>query len=137
MLHQVAAASKAEGRSLRSASIKPGLQERARVALGEQFDEREFGFESFREFLRGAEAAGAVTILPAPIGPDVDILANPDWVSPTAQPDGAPARPTGMALIESLVGEAIEASARGVAEFDRAIDGLAVAIVSEAGHSLG
>jgi Uncharacterised protein family (UPF0158) len=59
----------AEGRTTRSAGVKPALQ-----FSDVGFDERRLGFRSFRAFLEEAERAGYVRLRRASEGPDVDVL---------------------------------------------------------------
>lgn len=59
----------AEGRTTRSAGVKPALQF---SDIG--FDETRLGFRSFRAFLEAAERAGYVRLRRAAEGPDVDVL---------------------------------------------------------------
>jgi len=68
-LAQVVADLRREGRSTHSAGVKPRLAQR----LGGVFDEKAFGFTTFREFLAAAQRAGIIDIWPAPSGPDVMI----------------------------------------------------------------
>lgn len=62
----------AGGRSTYAASVKPQLI--ARTNGG--FDETQLGpgFGSFRDFLRAAADRGVVSVVPAPVGPDVEVL---------------------------------------------------------------
>jgi hypothetical protein len=71
-----------DGRSTRSAGIKPRLAKR----LGIPFDEKRYGFATFREFLRAAQAARVIDLCPAPSGPDLDV------VLPGQQPRDVPHR---------------------------------------------
>jgi hypothetical protein len=59
----------ARGRSTRSAGIKSVLAEK----FDGTFDQRAYGFDTFRRFLEEAERRGVISIANAPIGPDVDL----------------------------------------------------------------
>lgn len=56
-----------EGKSTRSAGIKPILREKT------GFDEAALGYLTFRGFLEGAQASGFVRLKPALRGPDVEV----------------------------------------------------------------
>jgi hypothetical protein len=62
----------AAGRRTYAAAVKPQMMSRTNGG----FNEHKIGpgFASFREFLAAAADAGVVTVTPAPIGPDVEIL---------------------------------------------------------------
>jgi hypothetical protein len=60
------------GRRTYSASVKPALVRRTNGGFNERLLDP--GFNSFREFLDAAAAQGVVTVRPAPIGPDVEVL---------------------------------------------------------------
>ncbi|OPG06015.1 UPF0158 family protein [Microbispora sp. GKU 823] len=62
-----------EGRSTRSAGIKPRLTQQLE-RWGVKFDENLYGFASFRAFLNAAHEAGRVELRDAASGPDVDVL---------------------------------------------------------------
>jgi hypothetical protein len=71
-----------DGRSTRSASVKPAL-----VALSAgAFDEKALGFSSFRAFLEHAAQLGSVRLVKAETGPDVDVVPNLDPES-VGEPD--------------------------------------------------
>jgi hypothetical protein len=66
---EVVADLRRSGRSTRSAGVKTRLNQRLSVP----FDEKAYGFPSFREFLTSAEQAGAIQLWPAATGPDVTL----------------------------------------------------------------
>jgi len=66
-----------DGRSIRSAAVKQALRR-----ADPDFDEGKFGYRSFREFLRAAEAAGHVRLEEAPTGPDVDVVVKASTAGP-------------------------------------------------------
>lgn len=68
-----------DGKSTRSASLKPTLRE-----LG--FNQEALGFKSFRQFLHDAESQGHVRLVRAPIGPDVDVLPREVVVPSASRP---------------------------------------------------
>lgn len=72
------------GRSTRSAGVKPALQ-----GLDASFDERRLGFRSFRSFLEAAEANGHVALRGVPGTPDVDVFP----AGPLASHDAGASRP--------------------------------------------
>lgn len=67
----------ASGRRTHSAGLKPAMQKRS----NEGFSEIRLGFPSFRAFLEWAQDAGVVQLVPAPRGPDIEVLP----IAPTAQ----------------------------------------------------
>lgn len=66
----VAAQLALQRRSIRSAAVKQAL-----LRSEPSFDEKVLGFDTFRDFLRGAETAGFIELANASTGPDVDVLA--------------------------------------------------------------
>jgi hypothetical protein len=60
----------ASGRRTHSAGLKPAMQQRS----NQGFSETRLGFPSFRAFLEWAQDAGAVRLVPAPTGPDIEVL---------------------------------------------------------------
>lgn len=58
------------GRSTVSAAVKPALI----ASSGYRFEETALGFASFRDFLRAAQDAQAVVVVPAASGTDVSVL---------------------------------------------------------------
>lgn len=60
----------ASGRRTHSAGLKPVMQRRS----NEGFSELRLGFPTFRAFLEWAQEAGAVRLVPAAAGPDVEVL---------------------------------------------------------------
>ncbi|BEL12151.1 hypothetical protein Q0Z83_103420 [Actinoplanes sichuanensis] len=57
------------GRSMRSAGIKPRL-----VTMLGGFNEADYGFDKFRDFLNAAQKAGRVELRGAVSGPDLDVV---------------------------------------------------------------
>jgi hypothetical protein len=57
-------------RSTRSAAVKPALL----AETGYRFNEADFKYDTFREYLRSAERAGVVVLRRASTGPDYDVL---------------------------------------------------------------
>ena len=80
------------GLSSRSAGVKSVLAGR----LGGQFDERMYGFSSFRRFLEEAQRRGLVAIVPAVNGPDVDVVLGAD-----SAPESARTTPAGGSRIRA------------------------------------
>jgi hypothetical protein len=70
-LADVVKALREQDRKTRSAGLKPIL--RALYLPEGGFDENRLGFVSFRAFLNAAADAGYVSIVPAAVGPDVDV----------------------------------------------------------------
>jgi len=72
LLADIVAEMHASGRRAYAAAVKPRLV--ARTNGG--FDERMLGpgFDSFRGFIDAAADAGVVTVSPAPVGPDIEVL---------------------------------------------------------------
>ncbi|MFI0448029.1 UPF0158 family protein [Actinomadura sp. 6N118] len=71
-----------DGRSTRSAGVKPRLTQR----LGTPLDERSYGFATFREFLNAAREAGVIALRSAESGPDVDVLPVDRYSEDEAKP---------------------------------------------------
>ena len=77
----------ASGRRTHSAGLKPAMQQRS----NQGFSEIRLGFPNFRAFLEWAQDAGAVRLVPAPTGPDMEVLpAHPaaDQAIPTSESRG-------------------------------------------------
>jgi hypothetical protein len=71
LLRVIVSRFQSEGRSTRSAGVKPALQ------FSEAgFDERRLGYRSFRSFLEAAVEDGYITFERAPRGPDVELRAT-------------------------------------------------------------
>jgi hypothetical protein len=77
------------GKSPVSAAVKPALA----ASTNYRFDESMLGFASFRSFLRAAQEAGAVVVVPAPTGTDVSVLppGEADYAA-TPRPRSVPVR---------------------------------------------
>lgn len=84
LLRSAVARLQAEGRSTRSAGVKPMLQF---SEMG--FDERRLGYRTFRAFIEAAAEDGYVTVERASRGPDVELRA---LLGGVATPSGAPER---------------------------------------------
>ncbi|SCF71479.1 UPF0158 family protein [Streptomyces sp. Ncost-T10-10d] len=87
-LTRVVQSLESSGRSTRSAGIKPRLGH----SLGAlSFDESQYGFVSFRQFLEAAQQAGHIVLTQASSGPDLNVgLPGRPVIEPTvpsAQPD--------------------------------------------------
>lgn len=71
----------ASGRRTHSAGLKPVMQRRS----NEGFSELRLGFTTFRAFLEWAQDAGAVRLVPAASGPDVEVFpaaSGPQQIGP-------------------------------------------------------
>jgi hypothetical protein len=72
------------GRSTKSAGVKPRLAQ----SLGGRFDEADYGFSNFREFLTAAQQAGLVELRTAGGSPDVDVFVSAEPMTDTPGPAG-------------------------------------------------
>lgn len=60
----------AEGRRAYGASLKPEM----RALTSNEFDEKQLGYMTFRQFLLAAASSGLVDVVPAPNSPDVQVV---------------------------------------------------------------
>ncbi|WP_341719355.1 UPF0158 family protein [Micromonospora sp. FIMYZ51] len=72
------------GRSTKSAGVKPRLTQ----SLDGRFNEADYGFSTFREFLTAAQQAGLIELRTVGPGPDVDVIVPDESTTSTAVPAG-------------------------------------------------
>ncbi|WP_202638624.1 UPF0158 family protein [Bailinhaonella thermotolerans] len=110
VLAQVVRDLQSEGRSTRSAGIKPRLAQR----LG-AFTEKTYGFTTFREFLMAAQRAGVVELCNPAQGPDLDVMLP-------GQPRDVPRPPVPLQVRQDLWKEFMDWSPGVERAYDRQKD---------------